>query len=519
MRAPALDIPRWRVQSRLLSLSTTRRRLVMGTAVFAATLAVGGGSLIRNRQLGYMRGLSDRWLALALNLGAHRVFGNASEPTLFKPPGYPFFLWAVLAPTAGRPTPSATPARFPNASDLAGLDLPYEASYVERAARTVYWSHAIVLALSASLLFFWFADCFRESVALSAGLLYGINPYSVILAGTLHYSVVHLFTLIAACALLHAALRSRPPRTPMLVAAGAAFGVATLVRPLTLLLPPFVFLALLLRSRRSWAPSLRGAGLFTAGMILVIAPWTARNFVVSGRLVPVNAQLWMNVWAATARPVEIQPNHYRWKALRDRWMPILRRVPAQQLRSDPETIADNLALEAELRDVSLRNLRRRPGVYAVNVARSFTTFNLHINSVLLKVFQHLQTPGTVLKDWYWPGDPQILYPPHASRAFAGLVAVLTALGAAGLALAARERDANLLAPAAVYASLLLAHSITWMDLMYYYVKVPFLLAFAFFFVDRAHRWEWPFAGRRLSVGALVNVLLLGAGLALSAWVL
>lgn len=497
----------------------SRRRISLGMVVFAATLVVAGGSVAGLRQLGYMRGLADRWLALGLNLAADHVFGNGSEATVFKPPGYPLFVSTVLVLTLGPPARADAPARFPNSSELAGLSVPYEASYVERAARVVYWSHAIALALAASLLFLWLSESLRESVALAGSLLFGLNPYSVILVGMLHYSVLHLFTLIAACYLLDRALRGEPWSTRMLIAAGVAFGVATLVRPVTLILPPFVFVALLLRSGFSWARSLRAVCFFTVGMILPIAPWTARNHVVSGRVIPVNAQLWMNVWAATARPVDIQPNHYRWKALRDRWMLILKRVPAQRLQTDPESIADNLAMEAELRDVSLRNLGRRPGVYAQNVLRSFLTFNLHINSVVVQVFQYLQTPGAVIKDWYWPGDPQDFHAPRASRAFAGLVSVLTLLGAAGLALAAWKRDPTVLAPAAVYACLLVAHSLTWMDLMYYYVKLPLLFAFAFFFVDRAHRWEWRLAGRRLSVGASLNVLLLGFGLVLSAWVL
>jgi hypothetical protein len=487
--------------------------------VFSSTLAVCAVSLAGHRQLGYMRGLADRWLALGLNLATHGVLGNGSEPTMFKPPGYPAFLWAVLAPLGDPPRTEAL-SRFPATSELEGLDVPFEASYLERAARLVYWSNAVLLAAAASLLFIWLSGCFRTGVALVAGLLFGLNPYSVILAGILHYSVLHLLAVIAGCYLLQRALRREDGRPWALLAAGIAWGLATLIRPTTLILPPFVFGALLLRSGLSWGRSLRGLAVFTAGMALTIAPWTVRNYVLSGRVIPVNAQAWMSVWPATARPLEIQPNHYRWKAMRDRWMVVLKRVPSERLRSDPNSIEDNLALEAELREVSLRNLRRRPAVYLQNVLRSFLTFNLHINSVLVKVFQRLQRPGKPLRDWYWPGDPQDFHSPHISRAFAGFVAALTALGGAGLLLAARDRDSTVLAPLAVYLCLLVAHSITWMDLMYYYAKLPLLFAFAFFFVDRAHRWPaWRLAGRQVSVGGVLNLLLALFGLGLTVWVL
>ena len=438
---------------------------------------------------------------------------------MFKPPGYPAFVWAVLL-TLGDPPRTDINSKFPASSELEGLAVPYERPYLERAARAVYWSNAVMLALAASLLFLWLSESLRTSVALVAALLFGLNPYSVILAGILHYSVLHLLAVIAGCALLHRALRTEDVRSWALFAAGIAWGLTTLIRPMTLILPAFVLGALLLRSALAWRPSVRGLAVFTAGMVLTIAPWTWRNYDLSGHLVPVNAQAWMSVWPATARLVEVQPNHYRWKAMRDRWVIVLKRVPSERLRTDPNSVEDNLALEAELREVALRNLRRRPGVYLQNVLRSFVSFNLHINSVMVKVFQRLQRRDEPLKDWYWPGDPQDFYSPHASRAFTGFVALLTVLGAAGLMVAARDRDATLLAPAAVYLCLLVAHSITWVDLMYYYVKLPLLFAFAFFFVDRAHRWpagRW--AGRPVSVGGALNVLLALFGLGLMVWVL
>jgi hypothetical protein len=152
-------------------------------------------------------------------------------------------------------------------------------------------------------------------------------------------------------------------------------------------------------------------------------------------------------------------------------------------------------------------------VYLGNVARSFATFNLHVNAVQIQVFQRLQAPGRPLSDWYWPGDPQQFYPPHARRAFAAFVAALALAGAGGVLLALRARDPTLLAPGAVYLCLLAAHALTWMDLMYYYARLPLLFAFAFYAVDRALRWPaLRVGGRALSAGALLGAVLV-------AWVL
>jgi hypothetical protein len=277
--------------------------------------------------------------------------------------------------------------------------------------------------------------------------------------------------------------------------------------------------ALALRARAVTRHDLMRAAAFTAGMAMAVAPWTLRNYGLSGALVPVSGQSWMSLWAPTVRPAPMQPNHYRWKTLRDRLMPLLKRVPAQALRSDPVSAEDNLAVEAALRDVTLRNLRRRPGVYLGNAWRSLVTFNLHINSVLLKVYQRNQEPRKPLGDWYWPGDPQRFHSGRASRAFEAWFAVLTALSFAALALAARRRDATLLAPAAVYACYVVAHALTWMDLMYYYVKVPFVLAFAFSFVDHAYRWTRGIAGHAVSAGAALTAMLTTWGVGLAVWVL
>jgi hypothetical protein len=58
------------------------------------------------------------------------------------------------------------------------------------------------------------------------------------------------------------------------------------------------------------------------------------------------------------------------------------------------------------------------------------------------------------------------------------------------------------------------------DLMYYYVKLPLVTAFAFFFVDRAHRWRARLpGGGDVSVGAVLAALLPASALALAAWVL
>ncbi len=84
--------------------------------------------------------------------------------------------------------------------------------------------------------------------------------------------------------------------------AGACFGLAALTRDVYLALPVGVALAVALFWREAW-PRRLGAGVaLLTGLVLVIAPWAARNHAHTGRWVPVTEgllgrALWAGSWA------------------------------------------------------------------------------------------------------------------------------------------------------------------------------------------------------------------------------
>jgi hypothetical protein len=481
------------------------------------TFAVCAVSLTTHRQLGYLRGMADRWLGLGLNLRTQGVLGDAREPTVFKPPGYPAFIAVVLLARGENPERGDAYTAYPAWSELYGLTLPYAPSDVARAVSAVYWTQALLLSGSAALLFLWLCRVAREPVAFVGAVLFGISPHALILVGFLHYSVLHLFLMIAGALALERALDG-PPARGRWVVAGIVWGLATLVRPVTLLLPPFVLAALfLLRRTRPWRTAIPAALTFTVGMAAVLAPYTARNYARSGTLIPVSAQVWMNLWAASLSDVPPQPNHIRWKAIRDPLMRILKRVPEKPLRTDPETVRDSLLLEAEFRRLTIRNLGRRPEVYAGNVVAALWTLVRDMPTVLVKNFQYMARPEATVRDWYSLGHPQDFHPPGASRTSAAVVHVLGLLALAALVVDARRRDAALLVALTLYLCVLAAHALVWMDLLYYYVKLPFVFVGGFRFVDMALRGLGRRAGAAWEAGALA--LLLGLGIGLTAWVL
>jgi 4-amino-4-deoxy-L-arabinose transferase-like glycosyltransferase len=75
--------------------------------------------------------------------------------------------------------------------------------------------------------------------------------------------------------------------TGTLALAGVALGLATLTRPFTLILLPLLGVLVLFTSR-SWAQRLTNLAIWTACFLVVIAPWTVRNYRVHGQFVLVS---------------------------------------------------------------------------------------------------------------------------------------------------------------------------------------------------------------------------------------
>jgi 4-amino-4-deoxy-L-arabinose transferase-like glycosyltransferase len=93
------------------------------------------------------------------------------------------------------------------------------------------------------------------------------------------------------CAWLYDRVWAEPGSASHLaLACGLATGVALLVRPSVLLFVPLALVALAVRHR------LRTAAALTAGVLLVVGPWTFRNYAVHGRLMFVASDGGVTFW-------------------------------------------------------------------------------------------------------------------------------------------------------------------------------------------------------------------------------
>jgi hypothetical protein len=446
-------------------LGLPSRRRVAALVVCLATIGVSAFSVTSRRQLGPIGGMTDEWHPLGANLAVNGVLGMEKEPWILRPPGYPAFV-ALLLKASGPPPVSTWTWRA-------------------QCRPLVYAAHAVLLAAAATLLFVWLSGWMRLEIALAAALLFGVNPLVLAWIGLLHYTTLHLLGLVAGMWALQWALRE-PRRPAPLAAAGVLLGLVTLVRPVTLPLPLFVLPALALQHRGTWLGALRATAVFTLGMAAVILPWTARNYAVSGRLVPVNLQAGIVFWAATEKPLPWDPDRYLWFEVGDELLRVHTRVTGMK-QYDIVTFVHRLPeLEAEYRREALLNLRRDPSVYARNVARVVWAVAAQTSTALPRAFVRLRgdsSPEGARPLWFGKGSAE-LGSPGLALALRLLFGALAVLAAVGIALGARARDEALLGPIALLACVTAAHALTHLDLLHHYVRLPFLVVLAFYALDR-----------------------------------
>ena len=495
-----------------------RRAAVVLVATLALNLAVAHA----RRPLGTIGGFVAPYYELGLHVASHQTVGKDGLPSVFKPPGYAVFVGYLLRTTLGPPPldPERPPRRI--LADWQWLVPPYVPAYLAKGVAVVHTAQSVALAAASALLFLWLARFLRRDAAFVGALLFGSSPYAIVIAGIIHYDVVHLTALLAGSLLLHRSLEGDgPPRRGELLMTGAVWGLATLVRPVSLLLPPFVLAACFLRSRRA-GRAFGAWSWFVLGMAATIAPYTARNLVLTRTLVPVNAQAWAVLFSASAERAPAQPDHFRYKVVRARQIEIQSRVAGAELRKgwEPYGIRDNLALEEGYRRATLQNLRERPEVYLYNLTQSTLTLLMDMPTIYIDLFCRKQRSPIRWPNWYWPGTPQERLRSRGGRLFLGLTYLLTFSGALGLGVAALRRDAAMVVPVSLALALGTAHAITWMDIMYYYLKLPFLVIFGFYGLERAlpGTLSLPFLGR-VPLASLGLAAVAGLGLAGTASVL
>jgi hypothetical protein len=473
-------------------------RGLLALVVLVVVTSASVTSVLTRFHLGYLGGVTDEYFPLGAKLLINGTLGPAAdEPSSLRQPGYVAFVAAVLAVAAPSPR-EVSGERFTREGQVA-----------------VMLSQALVLGLACALLTAFLAGRGLDPwISVSAGLVLGLNPFSVLWVGLMHYGIVHMATLVLAIVLTERAA-SQPGNAAIALAAGAAWAVSALVRPVVLAFPAVLAVALLLRRDGQARRHLRMCALLAAGMAAVIAPWALRNFRITGRVVAVSQNGWPALWAQTVMPLDQDPNRYAWFDIyKGPFQEVFGRATGRAGYDYLEHSRRSTEVDAAFRQDALRRLRDRPGVYAANVAGNLASLLTAEPMVMVASFLALQSrpdldvprppgAGTVPQSWLLAGAVQPRVPAGLSWSMRALMGALEVAALAGAGLVAwRSRGWGTVALAALVC-VCAAHALVFVHLMHFYLRLPFLALFAAEALDRLA------AGRRLP--ALWAAALLVAG--------
>jgi Dolichyl-phosphate-mannose-protein mannosyltransferase len=238
---------------------------------------------------------------------------------------------------------------FRDSSDWSpGAPLLYAAAfYVTGGARegTARIVEALLGAAAIVVVFLLGRRIACRPAGLIAALGVAVYPPFIHSTGELMSEPVAVLLLPAAgLAFLWAARPIDPARVRWLVP-GLLFGATAMVRPEYLLVGAVFVLLALIRTWQEggWKPGFGAAALFAAGLLVVIVPWTVRNAVVLGRVVPISTGGGKALYVGTYLPADGE--YQRVKALLyERYRHISLPPQSEALnRVDPVPLFDRVA--------------------------------------------------------------------------------------------------------------------------------------------------------------------------------
>ncbi len=198
----------------------------------------------------------DVYATVAGNIVAgHGFVAVPGDPILWRTPGYPYFLALVFG-------------LFGDGNEYAVL--------VAQAA----------LVGITGLIICWIGQrLFGKPVGVVAAILFSLYPLSAYY--TLRMLPEPLFTLALTATTAVLLLAVSSGRTWHYLAFGLLCGATTLIKPATMFFAVLAAVAVIVLHRRNLASVLPKVVLFVVASVLVIAPWTARNYAVTGHFIPV----------------------------------------------------------------------------------------------------------------------------------------------------------------------------------------------------------------------------------------
>jgi hypothetical protein len=539
-------------------------RLILIPFLLLITLSINSYSIKYNNQLETMGGLAEEYFLIGLHLfqtGTLCLNNEYPSTSVFRPPGYSFFIGTVIKIWGGI-------THYEGA--LQGTIKEINPEVLKKTNNAVYFAQALLLSLSTVVLYIWLSTYISLNISFIISLLFGCSPYMIIMTGLLHYEILHIFLIVISTFSLIYITDKHSDSSWKMMLPGILWGLSTLTRPITLILPVFVFLLFCILFKNSKKKIIELILLFIFGMSIVILPYTIRNYSITKEFIPVNAQSGVALWGGTVTKLERSPNHYRWWNI---WYvygcPIYYRIinPNDDHTCAVNYISQAVSLDREFKKEAIHNISQRPMVYLYNVIDNFITINLDINSIIIKLFQAKQNTykdKQIEKQWFDVGNPQTFYPSGGQTVFEVFIYLLELFSLLGIIIfikkvyityyssgnpikpetsdlkihmkrkmrremklkMAKQKPATtynelsesfllentyFLIPIIIYITLCIAHSITYMDLMYYYFKVPFLFIFTSYFFNEIDKYQ---LNNKIKLSNIFSTCLLAYGILL-----
>ena len=395
-------------------------------------------------------------------------------PSMLRPPGFPGFVAAALW-----------------AGDV--ISAPGDAlsgRTAERDQRIVVSAHGLLLAAMAAALFFWAS--LSNSFIVAAGIAFAaaLNPFSLALANVATYHLLFVvLTMVSTLGLF--SLRRFPASGPTAMAAGILWGLTSLVKPVTLVIPFFVAPLMLCRLPRSQA--VRAIGLILVGMVLTVGPYVARNYLITGQPI-VTAQSGFAFWGTSIEKSGADEPFLVWQPIWWKYgMPTFSKVTGSTKFSAPLLNAYALQLNAAFSKEAWQNILAAPGTYLHNIMRNFISFNLDTMEFWNRflVIRNERLVQALSKFW---------------------IVSLMVLAAAGAIWGCAKRDDDAMTVTAIYLGMVVAHSISFATELYTVAKLPLIvLGFALLMgrlenIPRCEVLARATACGMAGVGLLISVL-------------
>ncbi|HPF99634.1 MAG TPA: glycosyltransferase family 39 protein [Kiritimatiellia bacterium] len=177
-----------------------------------------------------------------------------TEPTVARGPAYPTFVGTLLIATGGW---------WPGSVQVA---------------------QCFLLALTGLLVFKMTEVLQNRRVAFWAAMAFAVYPIPIWYTSRIWVEIFAMFLMTGFCLTLMLYLAK--PSVRVLLLSGLILGIATLCK--STFLPFFVIAPVLVASMEGWKRTALRALLIPLAASLVVVPWTARNWRVSGHIVPVH---------------------------------------------------------------------------------------------------------------------------------------------------------------------------------------------------------------------------------------